>query len=123
LDVGKQIETPDAAELERLYPNLCPKPEHRDAIKHRASAAGTTGRSAGATVYVVQEGDTLFDIARYELGKAARWAEIYQLNRDRLGTDFDYLTPGLELVMPAKVVASDQPVGTMTQRSGAMRRF
>ena len=123
LDVGKEIETPNVSELERLYPDLCPKPEHRDAIKHRISAAGTVGRSAGATVYVVQEGDTLFDIARYELGKAARWAEIYQLNRDRLGKDFDYLTPGLELVMPSEVASSDQPVGTMTQRSGALRRF
>ena len=123
LGVGKEIETPDESELVRLYPDLCPKPEHREASKHRALAAGTASRSAGATVYVVQEGDTLFDIARYELGKASRWAEIYQLNRDRLGKDFDYLTPGLELVMPPESVQSDQPVGTMTQRSGARRQF
>ena len=118
LDVGKEIEVPDVAELERAYPQLCPTPQHRDAIKHRKLAAGKTEQPAGATVYVVQEGDTLFDIARYELGKASRWAEIYQINRDRLGKDFDYLTPGLKLVMP-----SDQPVGIMTQRSGALRKF
>jgi len=121
LGVGKEIETPDVSELERLYPDLCPKPEHRDAIKHRRLAAGKIDRSAGATVYVVQEGDTLFDIARYELGKAARWSEIYKLNRDRLGKGFDYLTPGLELVMPSESVSSAQPAGTATQRAGSLR--
>jgi nucleoid-associated protein YgaU len=121
LDVGKEIETPDEAELVRLYPDLCPTPEHRDAMRRRMAAAGTVSRLAGANVYVVQEGDTLFDIARYELGKASRWAEIYRLNRDRMGKDFDYLTPGLKLVMPSESVPSDQPVGAMTQRSGALR--
>ena len=46
------------------------------------------------------EGDTLFNIARYELGKASRWAEIYDLNRDVLGKDFNYLTPGTQLTLP-----------------------
>ena len=123
LDVGKIIEAPDVSELERLYPDLCPKPKHRDAMKHRNSTVGTVARSSGQAVYVVQEGDTLFDIARYELGKASRWAEIYQLNRARMGKDFDYLTPGLELVMPSEIKPPDQPVGTMTQRSGALRQF
>ena len=121
LDVGKEIETPSVSELERLYPDLCPTPEHRDAAKHRRAAVGTVSRSAGTTVYVVQEGDTLFDIARYELGKAARWAEIYKLNRARLGKSFDYLTPGLELVMPSGSTPSDKPAGTMTRRSGSPR--
>lgn len=52
------------------------------------------------STYVVEEGDTLFDIARHELGEASRWVEIYELNRDRLGNDHDYLTPGLKLIMP-----------------------
>ena len=65
--------------------------------------ASTQGRRAtGSNVYVVEQGDTLFDIARYELGKASRWAEIYDLNRDVLGEDFDHLSPGTELTLPAK---------------------
>jgi nucleoid-associated protein YgaU len=63
-------------------------------------------------VYVVAQGDTLFDIARYELGKASRWAEIYELNRDVLGEDFDYLKPGLELTMPSK----GQPTDSFTRQ-------
>jgi nucleoid-associated protein YgaU len=54
----------------------------------------------GTHVYTVQQGDTLFDIARNELGKASRWAEIYELNRDRLADDFDYLAPGTQLRLP-----------------------
>jgi nucleoid-associated protein YgaU len=42
----------------------------------------------------------LFNIARYELGKASRWAEIYELNRDVLGKDFNYLAPGTQLTLP-----------------------
>ena len=56
----------------------------------------------GSNIYVVAQGDTLFDIARYELGKASRWAEIYDLNRELLGEDFDHLSPGTELAMPAR---------------------
>jgi hypothetical protein len=41
------------------------------------------------------------------LGKASRWAEIYDLNRDTLGEDFDYLQPGTELAMPPKGPAAD----------------
>jgi nucleoid-associated protein YgaU len=50
--------------------------------------------------YTVAEGDTLFNIARYELGKASRWVDIYELNRDVLGRDFNYLTPGTQLALP-----------------------
>ena len=64
------------------------------------------------------EGDTLFNIARYELGKASRWAEIYDLNRDVLGKDFNYLTPGIQLVLPegekSDVIA--QPPGNVYRR-------
>ena len=48
----------------------------------------------------MEDGDTLFEIARHELGKTSRWAEIYDLNREVLGNDFDYLRPGLELILP-----------------------
>ncbi|NIL97876.1 MAG: hypothetical protein GTO53_09065, partial [Planctomycetales bacterium] len=48
------------------------------------------------------EGDTLFDIARYELGDPSRWVDIYQLNAQQLTEDFDYVRPGLKLVMPGR---------------------
>lgn len=122
LQPGTLIATPTAAELEKSYPDLCPRPTRRDALQSQAQSRASTvsGRSRrhGGRTYTVAEGDTLFGIARYELGKASRWAEIYDLNRDVLGKDFNYLTPGTQLVLPdaekSDVIA--RPSGTLYRR-------
>jgi len=103
LRVGQQILAPDASELEKAYPDLCPKLAHRKARERRTSLASTRNLPKGGRVYVVQQGDNLFDIARYELGKAARWTEIVDLNQQLLGSDLNelnYLTPGMKLILP-----------------------
>jgi len=51
-------------------------------------------------MYTVQEGETLFDIARQRLGKASRWVDIYQLNRAQLGERLEHFRPGLTLRLP-----------------------
>jgi nucleoid-associated protein YgaU len=103
LVVGSVLAVPPVATLEQNFPSLCPKQRKSALVKPRTMQASTQGRRATASnVYVVEQGDTLFDIARYELGKASRWAEIYDLNRDVLGEDFDHLSPGTELTLPAK---------------------
>ena len=111
LCVGEKILAPSISELEDDYCDLCPKPAHRDVARQRMSVVSTSSLLAPGKAYEVQEGDTLFDIARYELGKASRWVEIYELNQDVLGEEFDYLTPGMRLVLP-----EDQSPGTVTQR-------
>ena len=104
LQPGELILAPTVAELEKSYPDLCPKPSRREALQSqsqsRASPVSSRNQYRGGRTYTVVEGDTLFNIARYELGKASRWAEIYDLNRDVLGKDFNYLTPGIQLVLP-----------------------
>ena len=55
---------------------------------------------------MVVEGDTLSDIAKFELGKLSRWGEIYELNRNILGDNYDYLVPGTVLTLPAGEPAS-----------------
>ena len=109
LTVGTQIAVPPTAELERDYASLCPKQRKSALVRPKSAPPAPTQRRDGSDVYIVNEGDTLFDIARYELGKASRWAEIYDLNRDVLGEDFDYLRPGTELVMPARSEAAAKP--------------
>ncbi len=55
--------------------------------------------------YSTREGDTLFGIAREQLGQASRFAELQQLNRSRLPRNFGHLTPlpaGTELLLPAR---------------------
>ncbi len=104
LKPGELILAPPLAELEKLYPLLCPRASRREAqqsqTQSRVSAVGLRGSGRGGRTYTVLEGDTLFNIARNELGKASRWAEIYDLNRDVLGKDFNYLTPGTQLSLP-----------------------
>ncbi len=104
LKPGELILAPPLAELEKSYPGLCPRASRREAqqsqSQSRVSAVGLRSSGRGGRTYTVVEGDTLFNIARYELGKASRWAEIYDLNRDVLGKDFNYLTPGTPLTLP-----------------------
>jgi nucleoid-associated protein YgaU len=122
LKPGDLIMAPTVAELEKSYPDLCPKASRRDALQSqsqsRTMAVSGHSQFRGGRTYTVAEGDTLFNIARYELGKASRWAEIYDLNRDVLGKDFNYLTPGIQLVLPEgdkrDVVA--QPPGSLYRR-------
>lgn len=97
--IGDIVETPPVSTLEGRYPELCPKPEHRDAAKRRSTAVANQSL-AGRRVYVVQEGDNLFDIARFELGARSKVADLIELNRDVLGDHINYLTPGMRLVLP-----------------------
>jgi len=108
LPPGLVISTPPVAQLEKDFPDLCPRPSRREVVRNRAAAVTMTGTAGGGRTYIVQEGDTLSSIARNELGKVSRWAEIYQLNRDAIGKDFDYLTPGMRLVLPIRDVQSGE---------------
>jgi nucleoid-associated protein YgaU len=117
LTPGDVILAPPVAQLEKAYPELCPKPGRHEMQESRAMAVSTRESYRGGRSYTVSEGDTLFNIARYELGKAARWVEIYDLNREVLGKDFNYLTPGMKLVLP------DNDKGeVLTRKSGDLYR-
>lgn len=56
----------------------------------------------------VRAGDTLTSLADRELGRAARWPELYQANRDRLD-DPDELDAGMSLVLPGRPAAAERP--------------
>ena len=114
LAVGDVISAPAVEELEKNYPDLCPKPSRREAVRSLAKAVSTRLPYGGGRTYVVQKGDTLYDIARYELGKASRWAEIHALNADLLGKDYDYLVPGTQLTLPQ----DGAPADAVTRRPG-----
>ena len=100
LEVGEMIATPNVADLAESYPGLCPSLDRHAILRKQALAVSTQNTFATGPSYVVEDGDTLFDIARYELGKASRWGEIYQLNRNLLGNDYNYLVPGTRLTLP-----------------------
>jgi nucleoid-associated protein YgaU len=109
LQAGDVIDTPPVEVLRSKYPELCP-----------ASGSGTTpasanlpmgrpqqAQTAAARTYVVQEGDTLFEIARRELGKASLWSDIYALNRAVLGENLTRLEPGTTLQLPPATTQTD----------------
>jgi len=49
--------------------------------------------------YTVQSGDTLSAIAQRHYGKASRWQEIFEANRDQID-DPDLIRPGQVLRLP-----------------------
>ena len=104
---ARRFRRPRSPNWSSPIPTSVRKRSRREAARSRASLASMHASYAGGRTYQVQEGDTLFDIARNELGKASRWGEIYELNREALGKDFDYLTPGMRLTLPAKDAAPD----------------
>jgi nucleoid-associated protein YgaU len=113
VQAGVSLNIPDEATLRRLYPELCPAGTRKPtAAAGRATRAVATTRNTSAT-YVVEEGDTLYEIARRQLGKSSRWGEIFELNRDVLGDKLDALSPGTELVLPG-----DARRGSTTRQTG-----
>jgi nucleoid-associated protein YgaU len=100
LQPGTVIAAPEVPVLEKKYASLCPKSNHKLPGGSRFAQVSSHGRMAGRRTYKVEAGDTLYDIAKHELGDPSRWGEIYQLNRDLLGEDYDYLPKGLELALP-----------------------
>lgn len=122
LNVGDEIDAPDVAALQKTYPQLCPKPRSAPSERRGGSMllASSPERARGGRRYLVANGDTLFHIAKRELGKASRWKEIYELNQDQLGEDFNYLSPGMELRLPEEGGAKPDPVADRS-RSGRLR--
>lgn len=52
-------------------------------------------------VYVVKSGDSLWKIAKMQLGNGAKWQDIYNLNKSVIGSDPNLIKPGQKLVMPS----------------------
>ena len=96
--VGSVLDIPDVATLKRRFPELIGNAAGATNVDPALTAGSSRG--TGAASYVVQEGDTLFEIARKQLGKASRWTEIYQLNRAALGDNLENLRPGMPLALP-----------------------
>jgi nucleoid-associated protein YgaU len=119
LDVDDVVTVPEVDVLEQTYPKLCPKRRHVAAQRRAATMVSSHSReAAGGRVYTVAERDTLFDIARRELGSAERWVEIHELNRGQLGDEIHYLTPGTKLVLPSDGPSVPQPA----ERTATRRR-
>ena len=95
---GSLILTPTKDQLQRDFPGLCP-----------TKRAGQPGGPV-ESLYITKAGETLFGIARDELGQASRYLEIQELNRTVLDPEVTHLTrlpAGLRLVLPEVTRTSD----------------
>jgi nucleoid-associated protein YgaU len=70
-----------------------------------ATSPATTATSARpengrTTVHTVQSGETLYAIAQRRMGNGNRWRELYEANRQVIGSDPARLEAGMTLALP-----------------------
>lgn len=102
------IATPPAADLDRLYRAEIPLAassavqQIREGDPARYQPEGEPGffiHSSGQPMYRVGSNDTLSDIAYNHLGRASRWIQVFEMNRDIL-KDGNTLSIGTVLKLP-----------------------
>jgi hypothetical protein len=59
--------------------------------------------------YIVQQGDYLIKIAKQVYGDSSRWREIYDANRELIGSNPDLIQPGMEFDIPGGQRADVEP--------------
>jgi len=64
------------------------------------AAAGIPTAGSSRRIYIVRAGETWFDIARVTLGRASRWVELVELNRDVYSEELEAPPPGTRLRIP-----------------------
>ncbi|WP_310501339.1 LysM peptidoglycan-binding domain-containing protein [Paenibacillus qinlingensis] len=75
-------------------------------VRTLAERSGTSGGEARPDIkpvsatYTVKSGDSLWAIAKMNLGSGSRWREIYDINRALIGDNPDAIQIDQELVMP-----------------------
>ncbi|MBS2000459.1 MAG: LysM peptidoglycan-binding domain-containing protein [Cyanobacteria bacterium SZAS LIN-5] len=75
---------------------------------------GSDIASAGAEhgTYIVKAGDNLWDISKHVNGDGSKWGEIYNLNKDIIGSNPSLIMPGQHLQLPGTGAES---AGTLAQ--------
>lgn len=64
-------------------------------------AGGKRPAPPSPKTYTVRPGDTLWSIAKKTLGDGSRWRDVYQVNRDVIGSDPNRIMPGQTLRIPS----------------------
>ena len=91
IPAGQRIRIPGLAKDDRTIPNAA-------AVQPRL-ATNTKSRDQRYETYVVQEGDTLIEIARQKYGRAARFVDILDANQNQLRDGRD-LRAGMVIRLP-----------------------
>jgi nucleoid-associated protein YgaU len=102
---GVKVSTPPTEILETRYSQFLPKGSAVEVAsgERPAGKSGPPGfftSADGKPMYRTGEKDTLSDIAAKHLGRASRWIQVFEMNRDKL-TSPNQVKVGTELVLPA----------------------
>ncbi len=101
------LECPSRETLERMYAELAPEADRQTFVIAVRGRPVEPFEFGDGLWYTVRPSDTLFDIARQELGQAGRFAEILECNRERLPQDVNHLSRlpvGLQLRLPPRTM-------------------
>jgi nucleoid-associated protein YgaU len=101
---GVKVSTPPTEILETRFAQYLPKGSGVEVTSGERQAAkpAATGffvNADGRPMYRTGEKDTLSDIAAKHLGRASRWIQLFEMNRDKLTTP-NQLKIGTELALP-----------------------
>ena len=96
LKVGTKLMLPDVSVV-HPHPSVV-VPAGTDATI--ADEPATLASAGGPSVYRVQSGDSLYKIAKRKLGSGRRADELYELNRDAIGSNPTRLRLGMVLRLP-----------------------
>jgi nucleoid-associated protein YgaU len=102
---GVKVSTPPTEILETQFAQYLPKGSAIEVAsgERQATKPTPTGffvSADGKPMYRTGEKDTLSDIAARHLGRASRWIQVFEMNRDKL-TSPNQLKVGTELALPA----------------------
>jgi nucleoid-associated protein YgaU len=101
LKIGQKIKLPD---ITPLRPELASDVELAQPARSDRHASGESSTDQPSATdphsYAVKPGDTLYKIARVQLGSGRKADALYALNKDRIGPDKDRLKLGLVLRLP-----------------------
>lgn len=75
------------------------KPNTKAAAKTSSKATSAAATTGGGKVHVVKEGESLWKIAKAELGNGANWNKIYEANKDVMKSP-EALKTGMKLKIP-----------------------
>jgi LysM repeat protein len=67
--------------------------------------------------YTIRAGDCLWNIAKNQLGDGMKWQDIFNANKDILGSNPDLIHPGTTINLPGQEVAANQ-AGNYVVKSG-----
>ena len=110
LTEGTELSIPSQADLIRRYPMLCPSDAVHKDDPWRATPdhlmkdlTDECESDLDQRLYETKAKDTLFEVARRQLGQASRYVELIELNRFQIDKDATHetqLPAGIQLIIP-----------------------